>query len=186
MTLSRASSPRVYSDFETRRSFSLRLLRRGVRNGWAVRRARGAMCVGTWRHMPFSRHMAPCAFGEHTARLLWAATTEAGKRLRSARDGLIGLQLPAGPRPWPLDGMLGSPHCWVLGPPTSCAGHRPFTGLHGARHLGHAAARKARTRDGAVASRSTPTMRPARFLTGAGRPKIYSYRSRGGNRRLRK
>jgi len=94
-------------------------------------------------------HMAPHAFFKaHGSVCLWkstrqgcfsAATTEAGKRLRSARDGLIGLQLPAGPRPWPLDGMLGSPHCWVLGPPTSSAGHRPFTSLHGARHLGHAA-----------------------------------------------
>ena len=52
-----------------------------------------------------------------------------------------------------LTECLASPHCWVLGPPTSSAGHRPFTTLRVAR-LTARLARKAHRRNGSVASRS--------------------------------
>jgi hypothetical protein len=69
-----------------------------------------------------------------------------------------------------LTECLVSPHCWVLGPPTPTAGHRPFTTLRRRASTGLATARKARSRDGSVASRSAPAMRPARLFVEAGRP----------------
>jgi hypothetical protein len=66
-----------------------------------------------------------------------------------------------------LTECLASPHCWVLGPPTSSASHRPFTTLRRAPPA--RSARKAHKRDGSVASRSAPATRPAPRLVGAGR-----------------
>jgi hypothetical protein len=99
----------------------------------AVRRARGAICCdthgttclfqGTWLRVPVE--------STRRGRRLRQPTTEAGKRLRSARDDLIGLHLPAALRAGALTECLASPHCWVLGPPTSSAGRYPFTTLRG-------------------------------------------------------
>jgi hypothetical protein len=63
--------------------------RRGVRNDRAFHRARGAMWVSTWQ--PYAE-----AHGENKPRTQRI-------RLRSARDGFIGLQLPAAPRARRLD-----------------------------------------------------------------------------------
>jgi hypothetical protein len=51
---------------------------------------------GMWLREPLEGHTAMAA-------CLRQPATEAGNHLRSARDGLIGLQLPAAPRPWRLD-----------------------------------------------------------------------------------
>ena len=68
-----------------------------------------------------------------------------------------------------LTECLAPPHCWVLGPPIPSADRCPFTTLR-QRTSRHAVTRKARRRDGSVASRSAPVMLPARLFAGAGRP----------------
>ena len=118
--------------------------------------------------------MAPCAFGEHTARLRGAATTKAGKRLRSARDGFIGLQLPAAPRAGALTeclhrriaGSSGRPprlRVVVLSLPRGCAPH------------GTPSRERPANATGPSHPAPAPATKPARLSAGAGRPNKYSY-----------
>ena len=130
--------------------------RRGVRNDRAFHRARGATWVNTWQ---------PCAeaHGKQSSlgRSAYACVPHATvlSACNSQRHHALGA----------LTECLASPHCWVLGPPTSSAGHRPFTTSR-LRASRRAATRKARRRDGSVASRSAPVTMPARLLAGAGWP----------------
>jgi hypothetical protein len=116
----------------------------------------------TWRPVPKHRSAAcscercgeAACYGSRPRK----QKTPAFRTQRSCR-----LATPSGSTSLRLDQILGSPDCWVLGPPTPYTGHRPFISQHGARHTARRLARKARTRDGAVASRSAPAMRPAPF-----------------------
>ncbi len=104
-------------------------------------------------------HVASCAFQAHDTVSCWNSTrrtaasdavhTPAFRMRRSYR-----LATPSGATPLgALTECWASPHCWVLGPPTSSAGRGPFTTLR-PRTSRRAVARKARKRDGSVASRS--------------------------------
>ena len=133
----------------------------------AFHRARGATWVTTWHHV-LSRHMTPCTGGTAHGKLPCGSGLGSRKRLRSARDGFDRLATPSGTTtPGALTECWASPHCWVLGPPTSSAGRGPFTTLRVA-HLTARPARKAHRRDGSVASRSAPVMLPARLFAGEG------------------
>jgi hypothetical protein len=79
------------------------------------------------RHV--GEHMAPCAeaHGKQSSlgRSAYACVPHATvlSACNSQRRHALGA----------LTECLASPHCWVLGPPTSSAGHRPFTTLQMAR-----------------------------------------------------
>ena len=100
----------------------------------AFHRARGATWVTTWLHV-LSRHMTPCAGGTAHGKLPCGSGCERSayacvphatvlSACNSQRRHVLGA----------LTECLVSPHCWVLGPPTSSAGHRPFITLRPA-HL---------------------------------------------------
>ncbi len=150
-------------------SFCLPSRRRGVRNDRAFHRARGA----TW-----VKHVASCAFRAHGSVHWWNSARRVAVDLsRHAATASEAAHTPCVPHaavlsacnsqrrhaPGALTECLASPHCWVLGPPTSSAGRRPFTTSRGLPHR-RAAARKARKRDGSVASRSAPVTIPTRPL----------------------
>ena len=95
----------------------------------AFHRARGTTWVTTWHHV-LSRHMTPCTGGSaHGKQQPRTQETPAFRTRRFYR-----LATPSGATPpGALTECWASPHCWVLGPPTSSAGHRPFTTLQPAR-----------------------------------------------------
>ncbi len=173
----RASSPRVYSGPRACRSFWSYLVLIPLKG------ACGTQGVSPRPRRHVGDHVASCAFQAHDTVYCWNST-----RQTAASDAVhtpafrtrrfYRLATPSGATPLgALTECWASPHCWVLGPPTPSAGHRPFTTLQKARFIGapsgalqrRAIARKAHRRDGSVASRSAPVMLPARLFAGAGR-----------------
>ena len=133
----------------------------------AFHRARGATRVTTWHHV-LSRHMTPCPVG--TAHGKQQPQTQC-IRLRSARDGFDRLATPSGTTtPGALTECWASPHCWVLGPPTPSAGHRPFTTSQPARFNGAPSHERPTDATGPSHPAPAPVMLPARLFVGAGQP----------------
>ena len=137
--------------------------RRGVRNDRAFHRARGATWVTTWHHV-LSRHMTPCTVGTAHGK----AASHAGNACVPHATVLSACNSQRRHALGALTECLASPHCWILGPPTSSAGRRPFTTSRGLPQPAYPA-RKAHRRDGSVASRSAPVTKPARLFAGTGR-----------------
>jgi hypothetical protein len=86
------------------------------------------------RHV--GEHVASCAFRAHdsvcrsTRRVaVYTATASDAAHTPAFRTRwFYRLATPSGTTsPGALTECWASPHCWVLGPPTSSAGHRPFT-----------------------------------------------------------
>jgi hypothetical protein len=154
--------PVVWSGSRARRSFFVLESRRDVRNDWAFHRARGATCLrhmaatcfsGTWLRVPLEEHTTMAAFeGSRPQKQENACVPHA--TVLSACDS------QRHHAPGALTECLASPHCWVLGPPTSSADRRSFLDLAGLLQPANSH-QKARSRDGAVASRATPATKPA-------------------------
>jgi hypothetical protein len=101
---------------------------RGVRNDRAFHRARGATWVNTWHHAPFQAHDTVYWWNSTQQGCLAAADANAARTPAFRTRRFYRLATPSGATaPGALTECWASPHCWVLGPPTSSAGRRPFT-----------------------------------------------------------
>ena len=145
-------------------------LRRGVRNDWAKSRARGArMVLMRASHVPVSRrhtgggpaHRRRAVSRTGPQKQVFACVPHAAvlSACNSQRRHALGA----------LTECLASPHCWVLGPPTSSAGHRPFTTPRTARLMACRRAKGPHTRRGRrIPLRAADEKRHASCRSGTG------------------
>ncbi len=138
--------------------------------------ARGTQGVSPRPRRHVGDHVASCAFQAHDTVSCWNST-----RQTAASDAVhtpafrtrrfYRLATPSGATtPGALTECWASPHCWVLGPPTPSAGHRPFTTLQKARFNGAPSHERPTDATGPSHPAPAPVMLPARLFVGAGQP----------------
>ena len=167
MRFRRASSPLVHSGAGLAGLPAPHLPRRGVRNTGRFTAPAAPRAV---------KHVASCAFQAHDTVSCWNSTrqtaaSDAGSACVPHATVLSACNSQRHHALGALTECLATPHCWVLGPPTSSAGRRPFTTLPPARLTARRRTKGPQTRR----VRRIPLLRRRRSrrtsLAGAGRTK---------------